>query len=218
MGRLPRQNHGSQIGRSLIRFCSAFYSLLAYFGVRHAQETEWRIQVTEREPDDAADPEFREVVAAARLHSGEPATRRHSPLYEWLWARYTGMARELDPPRTPNWAALAKKFGALGILDGKGQAPRPVTVRQTWAKVKQAKGVVASGVVPRRKGKNPAAGPERLAGQPQPASSAPVHATPAGNNGMLPSGIEPPEEEDSEFKFEFMSAKDWTKVTDKGDE
>jgi hypothetical protein len=142
----------------------------------------------------------------------------HSPLYEWLWARHETLAAEFNPPRTPNWRTIADGFAELGIVDGKGQPPTSVVVRKTWLKVNRAKGVVASGVVPRRKGKKPAAGPERLAGQPQPASSTPVHATPAGNNGMLPFGIEPPGEEESEFKFEFMSAKDWTKVTDKGDE
>lgn len=103
-------------------------------------------------------------------------------------------------------------------MDGKGQPPTPVVVRKTWLKVSRAKGVVASGVVPRRRGKHPAPGPERLAGQPQPAPSTPANASPSVNNGMLPSGIEPPEEEPPKYTFEFMSAKDWTKETDKGDQ
>jgi len=168
--------------------------------------------VTEQGPGDSADPELREAVTAARLQLGKRATGAHSPLYEWLWARYNGMAPELNPPRTPNWTALAKTFGALGVFDGKGQAPKPVTVRQTWAKVNRAKEVVALGGVPqRRRGRNPAAGIE------PPAPSTPGDAVSAARLGMLPPGIEPPEKAPRRYTFEFASAKDWTKVADKGD-
>jgi len=56
--------------------------------------------VTEQGSGDTADPELREAVAAARSHLGKRATGAHSPLYEWLWARYSGMAPELNPPRS----------------------------------------------------------------------------------------------------------------------
>lgn len=197
---------------ALNRSCFVSDSLLTYFGVHQAPRTEWHIQVTDQEPDDATDPEFREVVAAARLHSGKPTTRKHSALYEWLWTRYSGMARELNPPRTPNWAALANKFGALGILDGKGQAPRPITVRQTWAKVKQAKKAVALGGVTRRwGGENPAAVAAPPAAQPQ--ATPPTPAT-TPMPAQLPPGIEPAEPDPPEGRYRFRLAggpKVWTK-------
>ena len=108
--------------------------------------------MAERDTDDTTDFELRQALAAARSHVGRRSTGTHSPLYEWLWARHDGMAPELNPPRTPNWAALAKTFGALGVFDAKGQPPKPVTVRQTWVKVSRAKGGAAD-VSRQRRGK-----------------------------------------------------------------
>lgn len=157
------------------------------------------------------------ILSAARA----PAARRgpqHSPLYEWLWARHGTLAAELNPPRTPNWKAIAERFAKMGVLDGKGQPPTPVVVRKTWVKVNRAKEVVAGGgVPPRRKGRKPAAGAERPADQARPGPSTPAPATPAASLGMLPPGIEPPEEA-PKYTFKFAKAKDWTKETDKGDE
>lgn len=168
--------------------------------------------MTVQGPDDITDPELREAVAAARLQLGKRATGAHSPLYEWLWTRHSGMAPELNPPRTPNWTALAKTFGALGVFDGKGQAPKPVTVRQTWVKVNRAKELIAlGGTPPRRRSKNPTA-------HAQASPSTPAATVPAANLGMLPPGIEPAEKEPPRFTFKFASAKDWTKEPNKGDE
>ncbi len=64
------------------------------------------------------------VIAVARSRAGRAGNAQHSPLYKGLWARRGNLAPELDPPRIFNWAALAKQFGELGVLDGKGQAPR----------------------------------------------------------------------------------------------
>ena len=94
--------------------------------------------------------EFQAVLAAARAVTGRSGGPRHSPLYEWLWAHHGELATELNPPRTPNWPALAKQFGMLGVFDGAGKTPLPVTVRQTWAKVNRDKEAVASGTAKKR--------------------------------------------------------------------
>lgn len=157
------------------------------------------------------DASLQEIMVAARA----PAARRgprHSPLYEWLWAHHATLAAELSPPRTPNWTAVAEGFAKLGIVDGKAQPPTPVVVRKTWTKVSRAKEVVALGGVPqRRRGRNPATG----VGQPAP--STPGGAVSAARLGMLPPGIEPPEEAPRRYTFQFASAKDWTKVADEKD-
>lgn len=148
------------------------------------------------------DAGLQEIMAAACAPAAKRGPR-HSPLYEWLWARHGTLAAELNPPRTPNWAAVAEGFARLGIVDGKAQPPTPVVVRKTWTKVNRAKAVAALGRVPqRRRSRNPAAG---------------GGAVPAGQRGMLPLGIEPPEEEPPRYTFEFASVKDWTKEADKGD-
>ncbi len=64
----------------------------------------------------------------------------------------------------------------------------------------------------RRRGRNPAAGIE------PPAPSTPGGAASAARLGMLPPGIEPPEEAPRRYTFQFASAKDWTKEADKGDD
>lgn len=188
------------------RSCAASNSPLTCFWSYHEPGTAWHNQVTEQETDDTADPELRQALAAARSQPGRRATGAHSPLYEWLWARYNGMAPELNPPRTPNWTALAKTFGALGVFDAKGQSPKPVTVRQTWAKVSRAKGTVVAGGVPRRRrGKNPAATAEPPAIQAQ---------APLPTPSQLPPGIQPAEPDPPEGRYQFRFAggpKVWTK-------
>lgn len=122
--------------------------------------------------------ELQEVLEAARTTIGRPRGRRHSPLYEWLWARHKDLIVELNPPRTPNWTALAKQFGAMGIYDGEGKEPKPVTVRQTWVKVDRDMGAV--GAVPIRKPRGRASRQEQP--PPTPASPAPVPAVPDDDN------------------------------------
>ena len=134
-------------------------------------------------------PDLQAVVAAARTTTGRSGGPRHSPLYEWLWARYSDMAVELNPPRTPNWAALADQFGALGVFDGKGGPPLAVTVRQTWGKVRQQKQAVAAGEVKARKprGKVPAsqtATPEAAA-QPAPPQRYPADVQPVDDDAPV---------------------------------
>ena len=102
--------------------------------------------------------------------------------------------------------ALAKTFGALGVFDAKGQPPKPVTVRQTWAKVSRAKEVVLAGNVPRRRrGNNPTAAAEPLAIQAQAALPTP---------SQLPPGIQPAAPDPPEGRYQFRLAggpKVWTK-------
>ena len=113
---------------------------------------------------------------------------------------------------------MAGRFAKLGIVDGKGQPPTPVLIRRTWLKVNRAKELVALGAVPpRRRGKTPAVAAGHPASQAQPSPS-PANASPSTNLGMLPHGIEPTKEEPRRYKFEFASAKDWTKEPNKGDE
>ncbi len=168
--------------------------------------------MTAQEPDDAKGPGFHKIIAAARAQPGKPGGAQHSPLYEWLWAHYSDMASELNPPRTPNWVALAKQFGALGVFDGKGQVPRPITVRQTWSKVNRDKEVVAAGGLPRRRrGKGSALAPvlaveriERPANQAQPTTPTPAQPSP---------GIETVEPAPPEGRYQFRLAggvKKWT--------
>ncbi len=143
----------------------------------------------------------------------------HSPLYLWLWRHHEQLKGELNLPRRTDWSALAGELGRRGIMDGNGKPPTTDRTRKAWWQVNRDKEALAAGTIRRRRKPGQPGGPlGEVSRQGQAASSTPVHATPAGNNGMLPSGIEPPGEEESEFKFEFMSAKDWTKVTDKGDE
>ena len=151
--------------------------------------------------DDKRDAGLQQIVSLARVPAGKRGPR-HSPLYEWLWTRHETLAAEFNPPRTPNWETVAEGFAELGIVDGRGQPPTPVVIRKTWLKVDRAKAAVAAGVVARRRGRPPAAGH---------AASTPGPAVPADNKGMLPPGIEPVEQEEPKYKFEFFSPKDWTK-------
>ena len=161
------------------------------------------------------------VVIAARQRPREQ--RGRSPVYDLMWDNYAELAPELNRPRRPNWQAVSKALGELGILDGSGQALAAAsseTVRKTWWKVNRDKEAVAAGTMQRqRKAVQPVQEPGEATKPAQAAApSTPANASPSVNNGMLPSGIEPPEEEPPKYTFEFMSAKDWTKETDKGDQ
>lgn len=158
-------------------------------------------------------------VLAALKRQPSKVRGGHSPIYLWLWRHHDQLQGELNLPRRTDWSALASELGKRGIMDGNGKPPTAERTRKAWWQVNRDKEAVAAGTIRRRRKPGRQGGPPGEVGrQGQAASSTPAHATPAGNNGMLPSGIEPPEEEESEFKFEFMSEKDWTKVTDKEDE
>ncbi len=156
--------------------------------------------------DDGNDAGLQEVLSAAHA----PDTRRgprHSALYEWLWTRHTSLAHALNPPRTPNWTAMAGRFAKLGIVDGKGQPPTPVLVRRTWLKVNRAKELVALGAVPpRRRGKTPVP----VDGQPAGPSSQALPGPPTPT--LLLPAFEPVEvEPEPKYQFRFAGGpKKWT--------
>ncbi len=161
--------------------------------------------------DNEVDVDLDSIVAAARQRS--PGHRGgRSPVYDLMWDHHARLAPELGRPRRPNWAAVAQALGNQGVLDGAGQALAATsaeTVRKTWWKVCRDKEAVAAGVTgPRRRTKR---------GQAVPLPPSPAGAAPVGGHGMLPPGIEPPEEPPPRFTFEFARAKDWTKEADKGD-
>ncbi len=148
--------------------------------------------------------------------------RGRSPVYDLMWDNYAQLAPELNRPRRPNWQAVAKALGDQGILDGAGQALTATsaeTVRKTWWKVNRDKDAMAAGTMRRRQSTGQ---PTQVAGEAaksvQATPSTPAATIPAANLGMLPPGIEPPGEAPRRFTFEFASAKDWTKETDKGGE
>lgn len=164
------------------------------------------------------------ILAAAR-ERGTSRRGGRSPVYELMWDDHAHLASELNPPRRPNWRAVAEVLGRQGVLDGAGQpltATSAETVRKTWWKVNRDKQAVAAGTTRQRR---QAAGADRAAGTLADQARAgtaipltPAHAAPAARDGMLPSGVEPPEEQAPKYTFKFAKAKDWTKETDKGDE
>lgn len=161
--------------------------------------------------DGEADVDLDNIVAAARQQS--PGQRGgHSPVYDLMWDHHARLAPELGRPRRPNWAAVAQALGDQGVLDGAGQAlvaASAETVRKTWWKVCRDKEAMAAGATRHRRAKQ---------GQAAPLPPSPAWAAPVGGHGMLPPGIEPPEEPLPEYTFEFMREKDWTKDANKGDE
>ena len=136
--------------------------------------------------DGEADVDLDSILAAARQRfPGHRGGR--SPVYDLMWDHHARLAPELGRPRRPNWAAVAQALGGQGVLDGAGQALAATsaeTVRKTWWKVCRDKDAVAAGAI-RRRAKQ---------GQAAPLPPSPARAAPAGGHGMLPLGIEPPEE------------------------
>ena len=80
-----------------------------------------------------------EFLKAAKSQESDRPRRGHSALYEWMWEHASVLAAELNPPRRPNWDALARVAAADGLTDGAGKPPTGSTVRQTWWKVRKEK-------------------------------------------------------------------------------
>ena len=97
----------------------------------------------------AKDPKLlaERIIAAAREHSGKKGGVR-SPLYDLLWDQHDTLAPHLNLPRTPNWQRVAAAVAADGVLDGKGQPPKPATVQKTWARVVRDKAKATGGPLP----------------------------------------------------------------------
>jgi len=158
----------------------------------------------------AGDADVQEILAVLR---DTPARARggHSPIYLWLWRHHGQLQEELDPPCRPDWPALAAELGKRGVVDGAGKPPTAERTRKAWWQVSRDKAAVAAGTV-RRRGKASAAVAGQPASQARPSSSAPDLPLPF---------FEPVEavevEPERKYTFQFASAKDWTKVADKGD-
>ena len=71
--------------------------------------------------DGEADVDLDSILAAARQRSlGHRGGR--SPVYDLMWDHHARLVPELNPPRRPNWCAVAEVLGRQGLLDGAGQA------------------------------------------------------------------------------------------------
>lgn len=112
----------------------------------------------------AAEAGVDEVLAAARRPAGRWGGAGHSPLYEWLWARFEALSAELSPPRRPNWRSVADALAAraaagdTAVLNGWGAVAGPETVRQTWWRVRKDKAAAAKAAAGSI---GPAAAPDR---------------------------------------------------------
>jgi hypothetical protein len=60
-----------------------------------------------------------------------------SPLYKWLRRNHQQFSDTLAEAGRPDWAVIARAFGAEGLTDGDGKAPSKEGARQTWYKVKK---------------------------------------------------------------------------------
>jgi hypothetical protein len=58
-------------------------------------------------------------------------------LYGWMRARYASFGALLAESRRPDWKRIAAGLTRLGVLDGRGNPPKPETARQTWWKVRR---------------------------------------------------------------------------------
>ena len=67
----------------------------------------------------------------------EAANARRSPLYVWMLENHAIFRVVVTEAIRPNWAALAQRFGAEGLLDADANAPTAETVRQTWWRVRK---------------------------------------------------------------------------------
>ena len=90
--------------------------------------------------------QIEDILAAGRLG-------KHSPLYDYLWAHFDRLEREL--PKPTNWERIAAviaaaaavpadpdaaKTDALMMLDANGKPPSAATLRKTWWRVRRDKG------------------------------------------------------------------------------
>lgn len=67
----------------------------------------------------------------------DAALEGRSDLYRGMLEHASEMAIVVAQGR-PNWAALAKRFGAAGYFDATGKHPSAEVTRQTWRKVQKA--------------------------------------------------------------------------------
>src|SRR5579863_7332179 len=79
-----------------------------------------------------------------REHDENVGSLRHAmhvdggeKLYGWMRARYASFGALLAESRRPDWKRIAAGLTRLGILDARGNPPKPETTRQTWWKVRR---------------------------------------------------------------------------------
>ena len=75
-------------------------------------------------------------LTAFIARSGCQGRERLSPLSKWLMARHDAFASILcEYPAS--WTAIADALAAIGVTDGKGNAPTAERVRKTWWDARQ---------------------------------------------------------------------------------
>lgn len=86
---------------------------------------------------------------AARLREALSRMEGRSPLLGWLRRNRAELEAQfaINPPR---WASVASVLAELGVVDAKGQPPKPAAVRLAWSRVRAAAppSVVAPVVAP----------------------------------------------------------------------
>ena len=60
-----------------------------------------------------------------------------APIFVWFWARRAVLAPVLNG-RAPDWVAVARGLGKIGVLDAAEAEPTPAICRQAWARVLRA--------------------------------------------------------------------------------
>ncbi len=77
----------------------------------------------------------------AALHAHDQP--RQSPIYRWLDIRHDELLASLGGQRV-KWVAFAAHLTTLGLTDGKDALPTPSVARNTWHRVKAARGAAGS--------------------------------------------------------------------------
>lgn len=80
------------------------------------------------------DPFAQMTILIAR--SARQGRGRLSPLSKWLVARHDAFASMLSE-YPASWTAIADALAAIGVTDGKGNAPTAERVRKTWWDARQ---------------------------------------------------------------------------------
>jgi hypothetical protein len=73
---------------------------------------------------------------AERWSAIEGAVSAHSPLFEWMLRHHVRLGNLFAGKRV-SWKALARQLAQEGLVDKKGQPPKPETLRKSWQRVRQ---------------------------------------------------------------------------------
>jgi hypothetical protein len=128
----------------------------------------------------------RKMIEAARDGAGQ------SSLYRWFWRHFD----VLDPEfRRPNWQGVADKANELGLRAVGGRPVTKDSARQTFAKVRKAKGATAGRDV--RKADPGTAAPAKGVSPAPGGASAPLAEVPRTKFGVAGLRRTEPEEDGS---------------------